>query len=689
MLKRIGLIMVILVLFCTWINVDYSASAQSNERYVPQRLDFDVRFDNAYGNMDGTLRGTLKVYQRNDVQEISEFEMYVIDEQRKPIAKIEDISLSSSDDDCTFQEEKYRCKYFEANKVPYPDNAFGIGVYAESDKSLQNALAVAPIWEGIYGQYFARNPVFIDEVPVAHKVKGKLTWEAAVDESRISGYEVYILFYDKISSTSSLMYAGNVSKGHSTYSLDIPETTFTSDDRLAGFSIYSKSSFGGISSHYKYLIFEENNSGGSNEDNTYGGNSDEVAVPDTVKPIPAPIAPTDKSPIQVFVDGDKLDLQEDPYLYNGTTLVQFRPIFEKLGLTIKWDAKNRKITGSKKALTINLTIDQSTAMVNGKPKTLAVAPQIRNNSTFVPLRFIGEATGRKVIWDANLQAIYIIDSATEGKLYYPDGTLMYKGQLVKGKMNGKGKLYSEDGTLWYDAEFVNNEVTGLGTIYFGRSAVSNMPGEDIMIGGFLNGLPHGHAKYYYGDGSLAYDGQFENGDRTFGKQYDKGILVYEGQWKNKMYHGNGKYYKNGFLYYEGEFAANAEHGRGKFYNEAGYVRIEGESKNGKLDGPAKMYYPNGQVDFDGEFKKGMMSGEVKRYYPNGNLEFSGIYEGGNRVSGRYYYPDGTYFEGDFFASKPNEGKVFNRQGELVYEGELMNGKPPVSKSPDRIYGIFE
>ncbi|MGM0883294.1 MAG: stalk domain-containing protein [Bacillota bacterium] len=687
MLKRIGLTMVILLLFCTWLNVDYSATAQSNERYILQRLDIDVRFNSAYKNEDGTLRGTITVYQGKDVQEISKFEMYVIDEQRKPIAKIEDISLSSAYD-CIFQDEHYRCMHFEADKVPYPDNAFGIGVYAESDKSLQNALVVAPIWkEALYnGDYFAQNPVFIDELPVAHEVKGKLTWEAAVDESRISGYEVYMSFYDVKSTTNSLKYAGNVSKGNATYSLDIPETTFTSDDRLDGFKIYSKSPFGGLSSDSTYLKLEEDKSGGSNEENIYGGNSDKVAVPDTVKPIPAPKAPMDKPPIQVFVDGDKLDLQTDPYLYKGTTLVQFRPIFEKLGLSIKWDAKNKKITGSKQALMINLTIGQSMAMVNGESKKLAVAPQIRNNSTYVPLRFIGEATGRKVIWDANLPAIYIIDSATEGKLYYPDGTLMYEGQLVNGKMNGKGKLYSEDGTLWYDAEFVDNEVTGLGTIYFGRSAVPNMPGEDIMIGGFLNGLPHGHSKYYYGDGSLAYDGQFENGSRTTGKQYDKGILVYEGQWKNKMYHGNGKYYKNGFLYYEGEFAVNAEHGRGKYYNEAGYVRIEGESKNGILDGPAKMYYPNGQVDFDGEFKKGMMSGEVRRYYPNGNLEFSGIYEGGNRISGRYYYPDGTFFEGDFFASKPFEGKVFNRQGELVYEGKLKNGKPPHS---DRIYGTFE
>jgi antitoxin component YwqK of YwqJK toxin-antitoxin module len=247
---------------------------------------------------------------------------------------------------------------------------------------------------------------------------------------------------------------------------------------------------------------------------------------------------------------------------------------------------------------------------------------------------VSQATGRKVIWDGNLPAIYIIDPASEGKLNYPDGTLMYEGQLKDGKMNGKGKLYRKDGALWYDAEFVNNEATGLGTIFFGVSTEEGIPDQDSMKGSFLAGLPHGNSRYYLGDGSLAFDGEFDHGERTDGKQYSKGVMVYDGHWKNKQYDGFGKYYEDGYLRYEGQFVANAEQGHGKMYAKEGYVGMEGEFNFGQADGPIKMFFHNGQVSFDGTFKDSMISGDAKEYYSNGALNFVGIYNYGNRSTGR-------------------------------------------------------
>ena len=39
-----------------------------------------------------------------------------------------------------------------------------------------------------------------------------------------------------------------------------------------------------------------------------------------------------KDSILVKVDGDELTFKEQPYIENGTTMVPFRQIFEKLGL---------------------------------------------------------------------------------------------------------------------------------------------------------------------------------------------------------------------------------------------------------------------------------------------------------------------------------------------------------------------
>ena len=682
-LKMLALLMAVLV----WIP-NPSAFAQSDGRYTMQKLNIDIRVSAAFQNLEGTLRGKVTVYQREGVEKINDFMFYTVDEQKKPIAQITDIK-SDSQHDCSFQGEEYFCMTYTFAAASYSDNVFGAAVYAASDKNLRNQLAAAPIWEGgIYAQYFAQNGSFTDESPYKNEVEGTLTWQPAADESKLAGYEVYMMFE---TTPSSFEYVGTVRKGASSYSLNIPETVFSDHGKLTGFLIYAKSPFGHLSENYAFVNRGDNESAGEKADpsaKAYADPDREIPVPETVKPIPAPKVPTGKPPIRVFIHGEEVEFQSAPYLSNNTTLVQFRPIFEKLGLSLEWDANNRKITGNKAGLELELTINKQEAVVNGKKSPLVAAPKIKNDYTFVPLRFIGEATGLNVIWDANLPAVYIVEGSTEGKLYYPDGTLMYEGQLKDGVMHGKGKLYREDGTLWYNAEFVDGDVTGLGTIYFTRSARSDMPGVDFMIGESLNGLPHGHSRYYYGDGSLAYDGEFSNGERTYGRHYENGVLVYEGQWKNKMYDGKGKYYKDGYLSYEGEFSKNAEHGYGKTYSKKGYVSAEGEYRNGVLEVHAKLYYPNGQIKYEGEFREGYRWGEGKEYYPNGKVEFEGTYWGHNRETGTYYYPNGNYYVGEFVNNSPHgQGKLFGPDGKLIYEGNYPGDIP--NTDGNRIKGRLE
>jgi hypothetical protein len=62
--------------------------------------------------------------------------------------------------------------------------------------------------------------------------------------------------------------------------------------------------------------------------------------------------------------------------------------------------------------TIELTINNTTALVNGEKKTLEQAPIILNQRTLVPLRFIGEEIGAKVEWDnANQKITMTMDYA--------------------------------------------------------------------------------------------------------------------------------------------------------------------------------------------------------------------------------------------------------------------------------------
>lgn len=120
--------------------------------------------------------------------------------------------------------------------------------------------------------------------------------------------------------------------------------------------------------------------------------------------------------IEVFVDNDKINFTVNPLNDSGSTLVQFKPIFEKLGLSIAWNGTTKTVTGSSKDLNITLTIGSKTVLLNGVKKQLTVEPKIIKGATMIPLRFIGEASGRDVSWDDRTKTVFI--ASTEDQLYY-------------------------------------------------------------------------------------------------------------------------------------------------------------------------------------------------------------------------------------------------------------------------------
>lgn len=117
-------------------------------------------------------------------------------------------------------------------------------------------------------------------------------------------------------------------------------------------------------------------------------------------------APKEKV-IRVYIEGDQLTFTQQPFVENDITLVQFRPVFEKLGLKIEWNVKTQTITGSSDKLTIKLTIGSTSALINDKVKTLALAPRMINGNTMIPLRFVSEASGKETKWYNDTRVIQV------------------------------------------------------------------------------------------------------------------------------------------------------------------------------------------------------------------------------------------------------------------------------------------
>lgn len=107
-----------------------------------------------------------------------------------------------------------------------------------------------------------------------------------------------------------------------------------------------------------------------------------------------------ESGVDVYIEGKLLEYEgQQPIIRNGTTLVPFRKTFEALGYKVEWNAAERKASGKKKGMEIELTIDSLNAQVNGKVAKLSVPAQIINQSTMIPLRFVSENSGYTVSYE--------------------------------------------------------------------------------------------------------------------------------------------------------------------------------------------------------------------------------------------------------------------------------------------------
>ncbi|MBU7005972.1 copper amine oxidase N-terminal domain-containing protein [Phosphitispora fastidiosa] len=118
--------------------------------------------------------------------------------------------------------------------------------------------------------------------------------------------------------------------------------------------------------------------------------------------------------ISVRVGGELLDLDVQPLISEGRTMVPMRAIFEALGAQVSWDGNARTVTANKDGTTIVLTIDKKLSKINGTNKDLDVAPFLKDGRTLVPVRFISEALGAEVNWDADNQLVEILTDKPKG-----------------------------------------------------------------------------------------------------------------------------------------------------------------------------------------------------------------------------------------------------------------------------------
>ncbi|MBZ4668402.1 MAG: hypothetical protein PWP07_1663 [Epulopiscium sp.] len=111
--------------------------------------------------------------------------------------------------------------------------------------------------------------------------------------------------------------------------------------------------------------------------------------------------------MNIIINEDFFKPSVKPIIKNGRILVPLRSIFEAMNINVEWNQSERTVVAYKDDTVVQITIDSAVVFRNEEPVELDQPAIIYKDSTYVPLRFIGEAFGGTVEWDSNTRTAII------------------------------------------------------------------------------------------------------------------------------------------------------------------------------------------------------------------------------------------------------------------------------------------
>jgi len=114
-----------------------------------------------------------------------------------------------------------------------------------------------------------------------------------------------------------------------------------------------------------------------------------------------------KNTPDIFVDGNRVIFDVDPFIQNGRTMVPLRKLTETLGCKVEW-VEPDQINISRGDTFIKMYVNKQTYEVNGVEKLLDFPPFVTDSGrTIVPLRFVAEELGCTVDYDETANSVHV------------------------------------------------------------------------------------------------------------------------------------------------------------------------------------------------------------------------------------------------------------------------------------------
>jgi len=112
---------------------------------------------------------------------------------------------------------------------------------------------------------------------------------------------------------------------------------------------------------------------------------------------------------KMYINGAPADkpLSAPPYIRNERTFVPIRVISEAFGADVTWYPETKGIVIEFMERKIEMQVGSKEAFIDGRKVILTNAPEIKNGSTFVPLRFVTESLDAVIGWNPDAREITI------------------------------------------------------------------------------------------------------------------------------------------------------------------------------------------------------------------------------------------------------------------------------------------
>jgi hypothetical protein len=110
------------------------------------------------------------------------------------------------------------------------------------------------------------------------------------------------------------------------------------------------------------------------------------------------------------LNGVEQTMDVAPYIKGDRTYMPIRYVAYALGIddnNIVWDQANQTVTLMKGDKVVQMKIGSTALLINGASITMDVAPEISNDRTMLPIRFVAQAFGAPVAWDEATQTVTV------------------------------------------------------------------------------------------------------------------------------------------------------------------------------------------------------------------------------------------------------------------------------------------